>query len=484
MTRMRRVPLPEGQAELLEMIAKGRPLGDTLARLTQLIEAQSEGLFCSILLLDEDGIHIHPGAGPRMPSVYMDALEGYAIGPAVGSCGTAMYRKETVVVTDILEDPLWAPYKHLLGPHGFRACWSTPILLNRDTVLGTFAMYYREVRSPASIELELMSVASHIAGIAIERKRNEEALRQYQHELENLVKARTAELLSEKEKAEATAVALKQSNQELAAAFDTLTAAQEELVRNKKLAALGSLVAGVAHKLNTPIGNCKMASSTLFDKANRLRASFAENQGLKRSDFLHFFADLSTAEEIFQRNLDTAGTLVTTFKEIAVDPLCLNRRRFQLDECVAQIVELFKPRLEKSAVTVELGVPHGLQLDSFPDSIGQILDNLIVNALMHAFEGRTGGQITIEAKVQNDGLVELVVQDNGIGISAGNIDRIFDPFFTTKMGTGCIGLGLNIVHNIAAGVLGGQIKVQSEAQHGTLVTILIPPVAPFPRDRS
>jgi signal transduction histidine kinase len=482
MNRMRRVPLPEGQAELLEMIAKGFPLKQTLARLTLLIEAQSEGLFCSILLLDEDGVHIHPSAGPHMPQVYMDALEGYAIGPTVGSCGTAMYKKETVVVTDILHDPLWAPYKQLLEPHGFRACWSTPIFLDQDTVLGSFAMYYREVSTPGPVELELMSVARHIAGIAIERKRSEEALRRYQHELEGLVQARTAELNLEKEKAVAAAIALQQSNQDLATAFDTLSATQEELVRTKKLAALGSLVAGVAHKLNTPIGNCTMASSSLLDQANHLRSSFAENQGLKRSDLVHFLDDVASAQSVVQRNLRAAANLVNTFKEIAADPIRANRRIFSLDELIAQLVDTLKPRLARSSVEIVQDVDKALQCDSYPDSIAHVLGNLIDNALTHAFEGRAGGRITLRARAQQNDMVELSVQDNGSGIPAIDIDKIFDPFFTTKLGTGCIGLGLNIVHNIVTGVLGGHIKADSNPEQGTVITISIPRSAPLLAD--
>ena len=275
MKSTRWVPLPEGQAELLEMIATGSPLKDTLERLASLIEAQSDGLYCSILLLNEDGVHMHPIAAPRMPSEYTNALEGLAIGPTAGSCGTAMHTREPVIVTDILIDPLWTPYQHLLAPHGFHACWSTPIYLDQHAVLGSFAMYYREVRSPGPFELQLISVATHIAGIAIDRKRNEETLRRYQHDLQELVRERTAELRSEKEKAETTALALARSNNDLATAFNTLNFAQDELIRSKKLAALGSLVAGIAHELNTPIGNCMMASSTLADETRIMQTRVA-----------------------------------------------------------------------------------------------------------------------------------------------------------------------------------------------------------------
>lgn len=167
--------LRQGQAELLELVARGAALDDTLLRLTQLIESQSVGLYCSLLLLDEDGVHIAGGVGPRLRADYMAALNGYAIGPTVGSCGTAMTLRRMVIVSDIENDPLWAPYKFLVVPHGLRACWSTPIYLGADQVLGSFAMYYKEVRSPQPVEMRLMEVARHLAGIAIERDRRARA---------------------------------------------------------------------------------------------------------------------------------------------------------------------------------------------------------------------------------------------------------------------------------------------------------------------
>ena len=172
----RREVLLEGQSRLLEMIALGLPLEETLLALTQLIESQSEGLYCSVLLLDEDGETIRPSAAPNLPAAYIKALDGYKIGPMVGSCGTAMFRKSVVIVTDIETDPLWAPYKSLITPYGFRACWSSPIFLKQQHILGSFAMYYREVRSPGSEDFQMLGFATHVAGIAIERTRRENEL--------------------------------------------------------------------------------------------------------------------------------------------------------------------------------------------------------------------------------------------------------------------------------------------------------------------
>jgi two-component system, cell cycle sensor histidine kinase and response regulator CckA len=158
-----------GQNRILEMIATNAPLEDTLASLVLLIESRFEGMLCSVLLLDDDGQHMRHGAAPSLPDPYRRAVDGLMIGPKVGSCGTAMFRGEPVIVTDILEDPLWEDYRALASRHGLRACWSTPIASPQGKVLGSFAMYYREPRSPGSAEIQLTNMATRLAGIAIER---------------------------------------------------------------------------------------------------------------------------------------------------------------------------------------------------------------------------------------------------------------------------------------------------------------------------
>ena len=159
--------LNQAKNELLEMVATGQPLTPVLNRLTALIESQFAGLYCTVLLLDLDGRHVHVGAGPRMPAAYMQALEGAEIGPTAGSCGTAMFDDRLVVVDDIATHPLWAAYRDLALPYGFRACWSAPIHGPQQQVIGSFAMYYREQRRPGPEELAALNTASHLAGIAI-----------------------------------------------------------------------------------------------------------------------------------------------------------------------------------------------------------------------------------------------------------------------------------------------------------------------------
>lgn len=167
-----------GQSGVLEMIAADAPLADVLTSLVLLMEGQAEGLRCSILLLNRDGKHVRHGAAPNLPETYVKAVDGAPIGPRNGSCGTAMFTRRPVVVTDVMTDPLWADYRELAKICGLRACWSTPILSAQGDVLGSFAMYREENRGPRPEETRLTQIATHIAGIAIERQRQQEILRE------------------------------------------------------------------------------------------------------------------------------------------------------------------------------------------------------------------------------------------------------------------------------------------------------------------
>jgi diguanylate cyclase (GGDEF)-like protein/PAS domain S-box-containing protein len=166
----------DGQGKILEMIAMSAPLHDVLDRLMQLVELQLTGIFASVLLLDGEGLHLHHGAAPSLPEAYVRAIDGVGIGPTIGSCGTAAYRREQVVVADIASDPLWEDYRELAAVHGFRSCWSTPVFSHDGIVLGTFAMYSKTVRSPTEAEVSLVEVTTRISGIAIERKRAEDRI--------------------------------------------------------------------------------------------------------------------------------------------------------------------------------------------------------------------------------------------------------------------------------------------------------------------
>jgi formate hydrogenlyase transcriptional activator len=177
----------EAVLDALKMILIGAPLNEVLTTVIRLIEARSVGMTCSIFLLDDDGLHLHYAAAPNLPEAYLAGTDGACIGPNSGSCGTAAYSRQPVFVSDILSDPKWADYREIARQSGLRAAWSSPIMSNDNTVLGTFCMYYREVRSPGPDEVQLIDYASRIAGIAIERDRSQSALQQSYRELRQII---------------------------------------------------------------------------------------------------------------------------------------------------------------------------------------------------------------------------------------------------------------------------------------------------------
>jgi len=175
--REKAAALRVGENRILEMVASNNSLESMLEDLVRLVESQQPGTQCSIMLLAADGVHICRGIAPSLPPAFLDAIDGMVIGPSAGVCGTAMYRRQPVVVSDVREDPLCADYRALAAAHGLRACWSTPIVSHEGQVLGSFAMYYGEVHHPNSAETQLIGFATRIARIAIEHRRAEEHVR-------------------------------------------------------------------------------------------------------------------------------------------------------------------------------------------------------------------------------------------------------------------------------------------------------------------
>ncbi len=295
-----------------------------------------------------------------------------------------------------------------------------------------------------------------------ERRRNQQQIQQLNAQLEARVAQRTVEL--------------QDANQELSDTLDTLKMAKDQLVQSEKLAALGALVAGVAHELNTPIGNGLTVASSLEHRTQEFARML--DTGMKRSDLQRFLQDTETAADILVRNLTRAGALVASFKQVAVDQTSAHRRRFSLSAVVAEILVTLQPSIRKTACNVTAHIDEGLWMESFPGPLGQVITNLVNNAMVHGFDAGQAGNIRIAAHTIATDTVELQVQDDGRGIDPDDLNRVFDPFFTTRLGQGGSGLGLHIVHNIVTGVLGGQIEAQSQPGQGATFVLRLPLQAP------
>jgi signal transduction histidine kinase len=275
-----------------------------------------------------------------------------------------------------------------------------------------------------------------------------------------------------------THLALRRAHRELQDMVGTLAKAREDIVRNEKLAGLGAMVAGIAHELNTPIGNSLMAATTFEMQTDDIGQHLASEGVITRKEFEHYIQNARLSVDILSRNLHRAADIVTNFKQVAVDQTSSQRRSFLLAEVVAGNVLTLQPTIKRTPFVIEQHVPEDLMMESYPGPLGQVITNLINNAIVHAYDGRREGLIAVTAQLSAQGWVTLGVEDHGVGIRREDVPRIFDPFFTTKLGVGGSGLGLNIVHNIVTEVLGGTISVSSELGGGTRFTLMLPMSAP------
>lgn len=258
--------------------------------------------------------------------------------------------------------------------------------------------------------------------------------------------------------------------------LQTLERAQEEIVQTEKLASLGRVVAGVAHELNTPIGNALTVASTIQCDLEALNAEFAAGT-MRRSSMSAFIGRAGEGLALSLSNLQRAAHLISDFKQVAVDQTSDQRRTFDLAEVTTEILNMLQPTMRKSGCEVQKVLGPDLACDSFPGRYGQVLTNLVMNASLHAFAPGEPGRIVVRTGAVGAHQVELVVEDDGVGMSDAVRARIFDPFFTTKMGRGGTGLGMNIVHGIVTRVLGGQISVHSAPGQGTRIRVVFPRTA-------
>ncbi len=264
---------------------------------------------------------------------------------------------------------------------------------------------------------------------------------------------------------------------ELQKTIDTLKQTQDDLVHAGKMAALGSLVAGFSHELNTPLGNAAMGASTLRDRVRSFSAE-VEAGTVKRSAMAAFLANCNEAADILERSTGKAAALVASFKEVAIDQTSERRRTFSLDSLIEDVLMTLRPTLKHQPWGIHVDIPPAVQCDSYPGPLGQVLANLVQNASLHGLSGREHGTISITGRSLEGGLIELSVMDDGVGMSAEIQKRIFDPFFTTRLGQGGSGLGLSVSYNIVTALLGGTIQVESKPDEGTRFTLILPRQAP------
>ncbi len=404
--------LRDGESRILEMIARDAALEETLENLVRVVEAQFAGLLCSVLLLDEDGQHVRHGAAPSLPKAYTKAIDGLCIGPKAGSCGTAMYRREPVVVTDILQDPLWEPYRGVAEPYGFRACWSTPILAHSGKALGSFAMYYREPRSPSPAETRALEMATHLAGIAIERK------------------------LAREER-------------------ERLRQAQADLAHINRVTTMGELTASLAHEIRQPISAAVTNAKTCLRWLRRDEADVAEAcEAASR-----LVKDVTRAADII-------GRISSLFKKGA-----LQRELVDVNELIGEMIVLLRSEGNRYSILIRTELAADLP-KAMADRVQlqQVFMNLMLNGIDAMKETSGGGELSIKSNA-NDNQLLISVSDTGVGFPPEQGDQIFSAFFTTKEhGTG---MGLPISRSIIESH-GGQLWATGAPGRGATFQFTLP----------
>ncbi|MET3137687.1 two-component system NtrC family sensor kinase [Undibacterium sp. GrIS 1.2] len=324
-----------------------------------------------------------------------------------------------------------------------------PISFKREDELGHLALSLEATRQALQRSFSELEV------------KNQQLL-EYSGTLESKVRQRTQELET--------------LNLTLETALNNVNNAQNELARVERMAALGSMVAGVAHELNTPLGNCLLVASTLEEETKQL-TRMMDAGAMRKSDLTRYANTANESTKLLLRGLQHAARLVGDFKQVAVDQSSAQRRQFGLLITLQELAALLNSSLRKTPFTLELDIPADIQLDSYPGPLGQVFTNLVNNAVNHGLDGLPEGRMYCTAHRQGDHVL-IVFEDNGKGIAPEVIKRVFEPFFTTKFGQGGSGLGLSITFNIVSNVLGGEIRVSSEPAKGARFEISIPLVAP------
>ncbi|MBL9147695.1 MAG: response regulator [Phycisphaerae bacterium] len=430
------------EARILEMITRGAPLPEVLRETVLVVEAQLEGLRCSVL--QRRGDTLGGGIAPSMPPAFVAATEGFPIGPDCACCGAAAHFGRRVVARDIESDPNWGPYRDGARALGIRSCWSEPVLSASGQVLGCFAMYSGVEREPTAREIESIQWAARIAGIAIERSRTDDALRAA---VRDLAAARDAEARQARELAYRNA-----ELEQLRVSAEAANAAKSEFLAN------------MSHEIRTPMTAILGFAELLQDPSlsSDERASHAATIRRSGEHLLSIIGD------------------VLDLSKIEAGRLSVDISRSSLDAILAEVEQVMRPRAQAKGIPFTLVcaplTPSEIETD--PTRLRQILLNLVGNAIKFTDRGsvRLDVDLVPPAPGASSGFVRFAVRDTGVGIPPAIIESLFEPFTqgdaSLSRRHGGTGLGLTISRRLAR-MLGGDVTVTSSPGAGSTFTATV-----------
>ncbi len=528
--RRREAEFRAGQHEVLEMIATGASLDAVLTRLVRLVEQHTDGMLCSVVLLDDDGVHLRRGVAPSLPESFNTAIEGAVIGPRAGSCGTAMYLGRPVIVTDVLVDPVWEDYRDLARAYGLRACWSTPIMSTQKKTLGSFAMYYSEPRSPMRGERRMIDVAANIAGIAIENQRAHEALRRSEERNRAILRANPDWMFILSAGGVFLDYYAKDPDELLVPPRvflgRTITDILPPVVSAPLTAAIaGTLASGDPETFEYSIEidqaqrfyeacvvRCDRDKvlSIVRNITDRKRAEV--DAAMQRRELAHLnrvatLGELSgaLAHELSQPLSAILINAHAARRLLARDPLDAEELRAALDDIIANdkragaVIERLRVLLKKGVGLFErvdmneivrevLDLAHSdflaRRISVTTDLVSPMkpvygdrvqLQQVLLNLVLNACESMSTAPIderrlTVRTALEDE-VVRLSVIDRGVGIPDDQLTAVFEPFVTFREQG--LGLGLSISRSIVL-AHGGTIAAENNADRGTTFTCEFP----------
>ncbi len=259
--------------------------------------------------------------------------------------------------------------------------------------------------------------------------------------------------------------------------LEKLRDAQQKLIQAEKMASLGQLVAGMAHEINTPVGNALTSASYLVDATQHFK-TITNTGNVRRSEFNSFVTSISDTSEILIGNIRRAVALIESFKKVATGRTLDEKQHFALAPYLRDVALSLEPTWRRAGLTLELECPETLEIDAPPGEIAQIITNLVVNSATHGFPDGETGTITLSVTERDTETMAITYRDNGRGILPEHRPLVFDPFFTTKRGSGNAGLGLNIVYNLVTSKLGGRVELACDDERGVRFEITLPRNSP------
>ncbi len=417
---------------------------------------QSQPLHLAANSGDNTGNSGNSGSAPILPTALIQLVTlSKQVLMLDNACGAGLFMHDPYVRQNQAKSVLCAPILHqgkLLGI----------LYLENNLSQGVFT----------KDRLEVLRILSSQAAISIENARVYE-------NLEAKVAQRTAALSIAYTVADTSRQHAEAAEQKATRALEELRTTQSQLIQAEKMASLGQLVAGVAHELNTPIGNALTMASSLSDASNALETVMKQGE-MRKSTLTEFISNAQLMAQVISRSCQRAATLINSFKQVAVDQTMEQRRSFELRALVEDNLAALRAGFEQEPWLIEVDIPADIECDSYPGPLGQVITNLVQNTLQHAFAGRSAGRLTISAQLKNQlkdsapDRVEMIFSDDGNGMSAATLAHIFEPFYSTRQSLGNSGLGLSIALNIATGVLGGSLQASSVLGHGSVFTLCFP----------